>query len=61
MTITLAQFHKNNPVVAEGVRKINEIQPRTEISYLTYRAWVMGYRKISPVYLAILRMKGIKV
>ncbi len=57
---TLSQFHKSNPVVAEGVRSLNSIHPKSEISYLTYRGWIKGSQKISPVYKVILFLKGIK-
>lgn len=59
---TLAQFHKKNPVVAEGVRALNALAPKTTISYLTYRSWVNSLAKppISTSYRLLLLAKGIK-
>ena len=61
MTITLEKFNKSHPVVAEGVRVINQLPPASTISYLTYRGWVQGKRKISVAYRIMLFLKGIKV
>lgn len=59
---TLAQFHKDNPVVAEGLRVINDITPQTKWTYLTYRSWVMNLKKppISADRRLLLFLKGIK-
>ena len=59
--ITLKKFSNNNPVVADGVRAINQLPPKTDIPYLTYRRWVKGDAKVSPVYRMILMLKGIKI
>lgn len=57
---TLEQFHKDNPVVADGVRALNALTPATSITYLTYRSWVMKTGKVSPGYRALLLLKGLK-
>ncbi len=57
---TLAQFHKLNPVVAEGVRALNAIRPSSSISYLTYRAWVINKKMPSPAYRLLLLAKGVR-
>ena len=56
----LWKFHRENPVVAEGVRAINDLYPRTNISYLTYRSWVMRTGRISMAYRLLLLTKGIR-
>lgn len=58
--LTLAQFHKQNPVVAEGVRKLNAMKPATTIDYQTYRDWVQGKRKPMGGNKVLLFLKGIK-
>lgn len=57
---TLAQFHKANPVVAEGVRVLNALAPKSSITYLTYRSWVIGKKKPSMAYTALLALKGVR-
>ena len=59
---TLAKFHKENPVVAEGVRALNALAPKTTISYLTYRSWVSNLKKppISTSYRLLLLAKGVR-
>lgn len=57
---TLEQFHKENPVVAEGVRALNAIAPQSRITYLTYRSWVMKTSKVSPAYQGLLLLKGLR-
>ena len=57
---TIEQFHKSNPVVAEGVRALNAIRPASSITYLTYRAWVIGKKRPSPAYRLLLLAKGVR-
>lgn len=57
---TLDQFHKLNPVVAEGVRVLNALAPATKWTYLTYRSWVMGTGNPSAGNRVLLFLKGIK-
>lgn len=57
---TLAAFHKENPVVAEGVRKLNSMPPTTTIDYQTYRDWVQGKRKPMGGNKVLLFLKGVK-
>lgn len=59
---TLAKFHKENPVVAEGVRALNALAPKTTISYLTYRSWIGNLKKppISQSYRLLLLAKGVR-
>lgn len=57
---TLAQFHKDNPVVAEGVRVLNDITPKSSITYVAYRRWVIEKKPISAAYKVMLFLKGVK-
>ena len=57
---TLAQFQKSQPSVSEGLRVLNEISPKTSITYVSYRGWVAGERAIGIPYKTILLMKGLK-
>jgi hypothetical protein len=57
---TLAQHHKENPVVAEGVRALNDLTPRSSITYLTYRSWVVEKKKPSAAYRLLLAAKGVR-
>lgn len=57
---TLAQFQKSQPSVSEGLRVLNEISPKTQITYVSYRGWVAGKKAVGVPYRAILLMKGIK-
>lgn len=59
---TLAAFHKENPVVAEGLRVLNALSPETKWTYLTYRSWVMNLKKppISTDKRILLLMKGVR-
>lgn len=57
---TLEQFHKSNPVVAEGVRVLNALAPATKWTYLTYRSWVMKTGKPGAGNKVLLFLKGIK-
>lgn len=56
---TLTQFHKMNPVVADGVRALNALSPSSSITYLTYRSWVIEKKRPSAAYAALLLLKGI--
>lgn len=59
--IKLNEFHKSNPVVAEGCRALNKIPPETSYSYITYRDWVITKKhKISAANRVILCLKGLK-
>lgn len=58
---TLSQFHKVNPVVAEGVRALNALSPKSDITYLTYRSWVIEKKKPSAAYTALLILKGVRL
>jgi hypothetical protein len=58
---TLKQFNEEFPIVAEGVRVINQLSPSSQVTYLTYRSWVKGNRKPSAVYKVLLFLKGIKI
>ena len=58
--ISLESFDKANPVVAEAVRVLNAMTPTSKITYLTYRDWVKGTRKISTAYSILLVMKGVR-
>ncbi len=57
---TLEQHHKEHPVVADGLRALNDIAPRSTITYITYRSWVMNLTKVSPAYKILLIAKGIR-
>lgn len=57
---TLAQFQKSQPSVSEGLRVLNEISPKTKITYVTYRGWVAAGKPVGVPYAAILLLKGIK-
>lgn len=57
---TLAEFHKKNPVVAEGLRVLNARNPQSSITYLTYRSWVISKKKPSAAYMALLVLKGVR-
>ena len=57
---TLAQFQKSQPSVSEGLRVLNEISPKTQVSYITYRGWVAAGKPVSVPYRALLALKGIK-
>ncbi len=60
---TLAKFHKEHRVIADGVRALNALEPKTTITYLTYRSWVGNLKKppISESYRTLLLAKGIKI
>lgn len=57
---TLAAFHKENPVVAEGLRVLNALSPETKWTYLTYRSWVMKTGKPGAGNRVLLFLKGVK-
>lgn len=59
--MTLTKFNKDYPIVADGVRAINSIPPKTDIPYITYRRWVKEGKPVSAVYRVLLMIKGIKI
>lgn len=58
--MSLAQFHVDNPNMAQALRILNKMAPETQFTYLTYRDWVQGTRQITTNNAIILTMKGVR-